>query len=70
MRRGPLLKVEEGYWRARLRTMARPMPLFAPVTAAMRENDIVLVVVVWEDVWEWSGLGGKTFWLGCLWQQM
>ena len=68
MRRGPLLKVEEGYWRARLRTMARPMPLFAPVTAAMRENDMMLVlVVVWEGVWECGGFGGKTCWLICLW---
>ena len=30
-------RAEEGYWRARLRTMARPMPLFAPVTRAVRD---------------------------------
>lgn len=51
MSRGPLLKVEDGYCKARLRTMARPMPLFAPVTAATRENAMVLVVVG-EHVWE------------------
>ena len=39
--------------------MAKPMPLFAPVTVATRENDMVLVVV-WEDVWEWIGSGRKT----------
>lgn len=61
MRIGPLLKVEEGYCRARLRTMARPMPLFAPVTVATRENDMVLVVF-WRAVWEWNGFGGKTCW--------
>ena len=30
-------RAEEGYCRARLRTMARPMPLFAPVTRAVRD---------------------------------
>lgn len=34
----PLLeKLDNGYWRARFRTIARPMPLFAPVTMAVRE---------------------------------
>ena len=59
MSRGPLLKVEDGYCKARLRTMARPMPLFAPVTAATRENDMVLAMG-WEDVGEWIGSGTKT----------
>lgn len=59
MSRGPLLKVEDGYCKARLRTMARPMPLFAPVTAATRENDMVLVVI-WDEVWQWSESGRKT----------
>ena len=59
MSRGPLLKVEDGYCKARLRTMARPMPLFAPVTAATRENDMVLVVVS-EDLWEWNESGRET----------
>ena len=59
MSRGPLLKVEDGYCKARLRTMARPMPLFAPVTAATRENDMVLVVI-WDEVRQRSESGRKT----------
>ena len=57
MSNGPLLKVEDGYSRARLRTMANPIPLLAPVTAATRLNDMAVLGGVGEQ----SGFGRKTF---------
>ena len=46
----PLREIlEEGYCRARLRTIAKPMPLFAPVTRAIRELG-VMVDEGFEDV--------------------
>ena len=57
MSKGPLLKAEDGYSRARLRTIASPIPLLAPVTAATRLNDMVVLGGVGEQ----NGFGRKTF---------